>query len=62
MVEDPAALVELGVVLLRSALMYLALGVCVCCGGVRLYQIVIGRCFIYKAGRKPFSVKGRGAT
>ena len=27
--EDPAALVVLGVVLLRSALMYLALGVCV---------------------------------
>ena len=54
-VEVPASLVVLGMVLLRSAPMYLALGVCVCCD-VRLYRFVVGHCFIYKAGRKPFSV------
>ena len=53
----PGARVVLGVVLLRLAPMYPALGVCVCCGGVRLYLDVVGHCFIYKAGRKPFSVK-----
>jgi hypothetical protein len=50
------ALVVLGLVLLRSAPMYPALGVCVCCGGVRLYRDVVDHCFIYKAGRKPFLV------
>ena len=48
------ALVVLGVVLLRSAPMYPALGVCVCCGGVRLYQFVVDHCFIYKSGVKAF--------
>ena len=52
----PVTRVVLGVVLPRSAPMYPALGVCVCCGGVRLYLDVVGHCFIYKAGRKPFWV------
>ena len=51
-----AALVVLGVVLLCSAPMYYALRVCVCCDGVHLYRIVVGRCSLYKAGPKPFSV------
>ena len=55
LLEPPVALVVLVVVLLRSAPMYPVLGVC--CGGVRLYRVVVDLCFIYKAGRKPFSVK-----
>jgi hypothetical protein len=55
--KSPVALVVLGLVLLRSAPMYPALGVCVCCGDVRLYRVVDDRCFIYKAGRKPFLVR-----
>ena len=58
LLESPVALVVLGVVLLRSAPMYPALGVCVCGGGVRFYRVIVGRCFIYKAGRKPFSIRG----
>ena len=44
--RTPVALVVLGVVLLRSAPMYPALGVCVCCGGVRLY-LSCGRSLLY---------------
>ena len=35
------AVVVLGLVLPRSAPMYHALGVCVCCGGVRLYWVAV---------------------
>ena len=46
LLESPVALVVLGVMLLRSAPMYPALGVYVSGDGVRLYRIVVGRCFI----------------
>ena len=55
LLESLVVFVVLGVVLLRSAPLYPALGVC--CGGMHLYRVVVGHCFIYKAGRKPFSVK-----
>ena len=57
LLESPVALVVLGVMLLHSAPMYPALGVCVCYGGMRLFLVVVGHCFIYKVGRKPFSCK-----
>jgi hypothetical protein len=37
----------LGVVLLGSVPMYPALGMCLCCGGVRLYRVMVDLCFIY---------------
>lgn len=59
-VEPSVALVVLGMVLVRSTYMYPVLDVCVYCDDVRLYWNVVDRCFIYKTGRKLFSIKSKG--
>ena len=48
------AVVVLGLVLPRSAPMYHALGVCVCCGGVRLYRVLFIVASIIKLGESLF--------
>ena len=53
-----SGLVVVGVVWRCSTPLYLALGVCVVCGGgVSLYRVACGSCFIYKAGRKSFLIR-----
>ena len=55
-VEDPVSSCSgRGSVAALSAVVS-ALDVCVSWGGVSLYRVVDGWCFMYKAGRKPFSV------
>ena len=48
------AIVVLGKVLLRSASMYPALGMCVCFGGVRLYRAVVDCALYIKRGESLF--------